>query len=223
MKQVKCINPKNFKLTSNSNYIVLAEENNFYSLTNDSGKIVKYSTTLFEDVEVVIQAPVVPPVVIVIPRTEQDCINSIEINVTHPVNTELFVITTKYIDLENNLIDFSTTVQIRNSLISCGIYQCSGLNDICQNILNNVNTSNNDLDLLIKSLFKQTIIKFFDYYDEECAHFRFMLLSTNSNNNYEDFFTYLTEMSDVTTEWKENPNSGNFIKTWIIDYDVIDE
>jgi hypothetical protein len=220
MKQVKCTNPKNFRLTLNSNYIVLAEENNFYSLTNDSGKIVKYSTSLFEDVEVVIQAPVAPPV-IVIPRTEQDCINSIQFELVETGQDDNFTIVTKYKDLENDQISFNTNVTITGTIISCGVFQLSGLNEIMKRILQNVNTVNNDLELLIKNLFKKTLCYVLENFIHLEQDFRFLLLSTNNDNNYEDFFTYLTEMSDVETEWKGNPNSGNFIKTWIVDVDNI--
>lgn len=197
MKQVRCVNPKHYKLTLNSQYLV-EEDGDFYKLTNDNGKNVRYAQDLFEDVQVVVQQPVIPE-----PprRTEQDCINSIN------VNGRII----SYTDIDNNNISFEWNYGYSDTSISCGINQLYRIDDLMDSILDNVNTDDNDFEDLIKELFVRTLKSVISTKEN-----RFVLISTAYNDEYEDFYSYLDELSQVETEWLENPNSGNEIKMWTI-------
>ena len=60
-----CVNPKTYRLTQGQQYEILKKEKGYVFVENDNGKVARYDETLFES-----PAPA---------RTEQDCINSIEI------------------------------------------------------------------------------------------------------------------------------------------------
>lgn len=200
MKQVRCVNPKNYKLTLNSQYLV-EEDGDFYLVINDNGKNVRYSQDLFEDVQVVVQQPVIPE-----PprRTEQDCINSININGR----------IISYTDIDNNNISFEWNYGYADTNISCGISQLYRIDNLITSILSNVNTNDNDFEDLIKELFVRTLKSVISTMDN-----RFVLISTAYSDECEDFYHYLSNLSHVETEWLENPNSGNEIKMWTINND----
>ena len=197
MKQVRCVNPKNYKLTLNSQYLV-EEDGDFYLVVNDNGKNVRYAQDLFEDVQVVVQQPVIPE-----PprRTEQDCINSININGR----------IISYTDINNNNISFEWNYGYSDTNISCGIDQLYGIDNLMDLILDNVDTDDNDFEDLIKELFVRTLKSIISTKDN-----RFVLISTAYNDEYEDFYNHLGDLSCAETDWLENPNSDNEIKMWTI-------
>lgn len=197
MKQVRCVNPKNYKLTLNSQYLV-EEDGDFYLVVNDNGKNVRYAQDLFEDVQVVVQQPVIPE-----PprRTEQDCINSIDVHGR----------TISYTDINNNNISFEWNYGYSDTNISCGIEQLYRIDDLMNLILDNVDTDDNDFEDLIKELFVRTLKSVISTREN-----RFVLISTAYDNEFEDFYRYLSELSHVETGWMVNPNSGNEIKMWTI-------
>ena len=197
MKQVRCVNPKNYKLTLNSQYLV-EEDGDFYLVVNDNGKNVRYYRDLFEDVQIAVQPPVIPE-----PprRTEQDCINSININ-----NGLI-----RYTDINNNNVSFEWNYGYSGTDISCGIAQLYRIDDLMNLILNHVDTNDNDFEDLIKELFVKTLKSVIGTREN-----RFVLISTAYNDECEDFYHYLSNLSHVETEWLNNPNSGNEIKMWTI-------
>lgn len=196
MKKLKCINPKNYRLTQNGEYEVVEDGVEFVKIINDSGKTVRYSKELFQE-EVVPVAPPPPPA-----RTEQDCINSIIID-----NNNI-----KFNDLNNNTITINATMtRNSNNGFSCGVVRLEGINVLIGRIENAVDTSEDDLIDLKKAILKKAVD-----YNLRISPYAFGLISTNQNSDYEDYFDALDEMSSSTTEWVNNPNSSRLIKIWTL-------
>ena len=202
-----CINPKNYKLTQGKVYEILDEEDGYFLLVNDSNKTVRYYSDLFGDVEedtepVEEVAPPPPPA-----RTEADVISSL--NVT--CNGQRCTVT--YVDLNNQSVGFQTsTIGISGTDISCGIRQISGINDVLSTIDNNVNTDEDDLLELRKEIVKRVISLLIN---RNRGNTRWMLMSTNNNESYEDYFEVIDSLAQTNLGWENNPNSGNEIKLWV--------
>ena len=196
MKKLKCINPKNYRLTQNGEYEIVEDGVEFVKIINDSGKTVRYSKELFQE-EVVPVAPPPPPA-----RTEQDCINSIIIN-----NGNI-----QFNDLNNDIVTINATMtRNSNNGFSCGVVRLEGINRLMERIENAVDTSEDDLIDLKKAIFKKAVD-----YNLRVSPYAFGLISTNQNANYEDYFDVLDEMSSSMTEWVTNPNSSRLIKIWTL-------
>jgi hypothetical protein len=196
-----CTNTKNYKLTQGKEYNIIDENDDYYYLVNDSNRTVKYDKSLFGDAQPVPVAVVPPPPPA---RTEQDCINSINV---HPNGNVTFV----DMDLVNK--EMPNNLHVTTSAISCGVYQMTGISYLMAAILEVVNEDDGDLPLLIKSLFTKAIQAKVDVSNEHL----FMLVSTNREDEYEDFYTTLDELSTFGSDWDENPNSNNQIKVWGLD------
>lgn len=203
MKKV-CINPKNYKLTQNNEYEILQQEDGYYLLVNDSNKTVRYYSDLFDDVEVVetIAPPPPPPA-----RTEADVISSLNVTYNnHRCNIS-------YVDLNNQTINFTTEpINVATSSISCGIYQLYNINAIMESIDDNVDTSEDDLLELRKEIVKRVISLFIR---NKRGNTRWMLMSTNNDDSYEDYFEVFDSLAQTNLGWENNPNSGNDIKLWV--------
>ena len=196
MKKLKCTNPKDYKLTLNGEYEILDESTDLFTIINDSGKKVNYAKSLFT-VEAATPPPPPPPA-----RTEQDCINSIQIDGNN----------IKFIDLGENTVTIPVAMYLRsNNDFSCGVVRLEGLNELMSRIEEGVDESEEDLILLKQEIFKKAII-----WNSRRNSFRFALLSTNNDENYEDYYDTLDSLSHCATEWKTNPNSGNEIKIWTL-------
>lgn len=199
-----CTNPKNYKLTQGKVYEILDEEDGYFLLVNDSNKTVRYYSDLFDDVEVVetIAPPPPPPA-----RTEADVISSL--NVT-PNNVRC---TVTYVDLNNQTVTFQTnSIEISGTDISCGIRQMSGINDVLASIDSNVSTTDDDLLELRKEIVKRVMSLLIN---RNRGNSRWMLISTNSNSIYEDYFDVFDSLAQTNLGWENNPNSGNEIKLWV--------
>lgn len=195
MNKFKCTNTKNYKLTLNQEYDILEEDGNYVVLVNDAGKTVRYYKELFEEL---VPAPA---------RTEQDCIGSI----TQTGNG------IAYIDLNNDTISINIdgARNINTTNISCGVHQIDGLDSILERISNAVNTDDDDMIELTKSLFRNSILRL----KRINTNTRFITLSTAFQERFEDLYPVLDELSDSVTDWKVNPNSDNRIKVWVISKD----
>ena len=199
-----CINPKNYKLTQGKVYEILDEEDGYFLLVNDSNKTVRYYSDLFADGKEAVEevAPPPPPA-----RTEADVISSLNVtsggqrcNVT-------------YVDLNNQTVNFQTnTIGISSTNISCGIRQMHGINDILSSIDNNVSTADDDLLELRKEIVKRVISLFIRYNRNNT---RWMLMSTNNDDSYEDYFEVFDSLAQTNLGWENNPNSENDIKLWV--------
>ena len=199
-----CTNPKNYKLTQGKVYEILDEEDGYYLLVNDSNKTVRYYSDLFGDIEEAVEevAPPPPPA-----RTEADVISSL--NVTS--NGQRCSVT--YVDLNNQTVTFQTiTIGISSTDISCGIRQMHSINDILLSIDNNVSTADDDLLELRKEIVKRVISLLIRY---NRGNTRWMLMSTNDNVIYEDYFEVFDSLAQTNLGWEINPNSGNDIKLWV--------
>ena len=202
-----CTNPKNYKLTQGKVYEILDEEDGYFLLVNDSNKTVRYYSDLFDDViaipdeETIVLPP--PPV-----RTEADVISSL--NVTYNNNYRCNV---TYVDLNNETVTFQTNIiGISTTNISCGIRQMHGINNILLSIDNNVNTDEDDLLELRKEIVKRVTSLFIHYHRDNS---RWMLMSTNNNDTFEDYFEVFDSLAQTNLGWENNPNSGNEIKLWV--------
>ena len=203
MKKV-CINPKNYKLTQGNEYEILQQEDGYYLIVNDSNKTVRYYSDLFDDVEEAVEevAPPPPPA-----RTEADVISSL--NVT--CNGQRCTVT--YVDLNNQTVNFQTsTIGIFETEISCGIHQIRGINNILLSIDNNVSTTDDDLLELRKEIVKRVISLLIN---RNRGNTRWMLMSTNNDDSYEDYFDVFDSLAQTNLGWENNPNSGNDIKLWV--------
>ena len=199
-----CTNPKNYKLTQGKVYEILDEEDGYFLLVNDSNKTVRYYSDLFDDVEEAVEevAPPTPPA-----RTEADVISSL--NVTN--NGQRCTVT--YVDLNNQTVTFQTnTIGIAGTDISCGIRQMYNINNILLSIDNNVSTADDDLLELKKEIVKRVISSLIRY---NRGNTRWMLMSTNDNVIYEDYFEVFDSLAQTNLGWENNPNSGNEIKLWV--------
>ena len=199
-----CTNPKNYKLTQGKVYEILDEEDGYYLLVNDSNKTVRYYSDLFGDVEEAVEevAPPPPPA-----RTEADVISSL--NVTCAGQR----CTVTYVDLNNQTVNFQTNIiGISSTNISCGIHQMHNINDVLSSIENNVNTDEDDLLELRKEIVKRVTSLFIRYHR---GNSRWMLMSTNNNDTFEDYFEVFDSLAQTNLGWENNPNSGNEIKLWV--------
>lgn len=202
-----CRNAKNYKLTEGQEYEILEEENSYVRIINDSGKNVRYDSTLFEELEITLPqappAPLAPPA-----RTEQDCINSIEYNGN----------SLSYVDVNNEFKHQDIQLYLMsNNAFSCGINRIEGLNNFCEllNSENFVETNEDDFIELKKELF--TIV--FNFWCNK-PNVGMWMCSTNQNNDFEDYQALLDTLSTHSSDWFFNPNSTNQIKLW---YGIINQ
>ena len=193
-----CRNAKNYKLTEGQEYEILGEEDGYVRIINDSGKNVRYDSTLFEN-------PLPPPPA----RTEQDCINSITYDGT----------TLRYVNIDGDTKEIAVNLTTENrNQFSCGVVRIEGINNLCERIENNnfVNTDDDDFIELKKALFTTV----FNYWASIEPSRGMWMCSTNQNDNYEDYQILLDTLSTHNSGWFRNPNSGNQIKLW---YGIINQ
>ena len=199
-----CTNPKNYKLTQGKVYEILDEEEGYFLLVNDSNKTVRYYSDLFDDVEEAqpVAPPPPPPA-----RTEADVISSLNVTANN------LRCTVTYVDLNNQTVTFQTnTIGVSGTNISCGIHQMSGINDVLASIDGNVSTTDDDLLELRKEIVKRVMSLLIN---RNRGNSRWMLISTNSNSIYEDYFDVFDSLAQTNLGWENNPNSGNDIKLWV--------
>lgn len=197
-----CKNIKNYKITLNTEYEVLEEEGNYVKVINDLGKCVRYDKNLFEEINM---TPPLPPI-----RTENQIIESIESNLVD--NFLIF----SYRDRTNQLITSDPIgIEVQNPNFSCGIETINGLTEMMSIIEQRVNTEHSDYTLLKKAIFV-SLINTLRTHRRSNNNRGALLFSTNNNSTWEDYYTYLTELSMTTTDWFNNPNSGNDIKIWCV-------
>ena len=202
MKKLKCINTKNYKITLNAEYEG-EEDGNYVKIVNDSGKLVRYDLSLFEDITT--PPPPPPPPI----RTENQIIQSIVVsNVDHTIRF-------RYNDRTNQLVE-SVNINFtrQNPDFSCGIETINNLTGIILTIEATVSTEHDDYIALKRSIFTRIInqIKQICRQSNRGA----IIFSTNNNNNHEDYYTWLQQLSMTTTDWFLNPNSSNQIKIWCV-------
>lgn len=188
MNNYKCKNPKTYSLTQDKEYTpVKIVDGNIY-LTNDKGVQAKYSTELFEEVNI---------------RTEEDVINSITLNAN----------ILSYININNQVVTINTGLTRYDSQISCGIQQVSGISDLMERINSQVSQATN-LELQ-KALLKAAILGFATQTSQAIVIMSTNITDEDEDDvPFIHLCNYLTEISDFSSDDVENPNSGNTIKMW---------
>lgn len=210
---IECVNSGSNKLiTVGKKYEIIYETENRYTILNDKGIQKNYSKNLFE--------------------IEGNKIVD-EINIETHVNINLdeieFLVRVKIDGFEDFDYGGEALALVKESNISCGIKQLSGIDDIMQfenrfrndfkdYIRENGIELDNHIDLdelcdeTISSLFQDLIAEL----DGTCLY---TLLSTNLNNNgnyNQKVVDILNGISENEVFIGENPNSGNEIQLWII-------
>lgn len=196
MKQVICIDPKNFGLTRGNQYEANQDENNnnYYLIQNDNGLVRRYYHSLFEDV--------------VVRSTFEEIVNSISISVEDGYTKITYVIDGETYAYNLQELDYNDTE------ISCGIKELSNINGLAHTVVNNIPTDERG------NLRKAVLEKIYNFYLNQeglvplCG---IILVSTNLNTtNIDDTVNILNELSSSFTD-VYNPNSGNVIRLWTIE------
>lgn len=208
MKELICVNPKNYKLTLGKKYTVVIDEGETVMIVNDNNKTVRYYKNLFQEVE----EEVIPEPEPVITRTEQDLIDSIASD----------GLMTTYIDFNNEKVIIGNRLNIINNLngFSCGIKNVINIGDQLEQIYNDISeTSENigeDLPFLEKEVIKHHFKNFIkNKLNSHSGGIYLMSCNvTGDNCLYEETVDILNEISDFNTEPELNPNSGNEIMLW---------
>ena len=144
MKELICVNPKNYKLTEGNKYTVIADEGDSVMIVNDNYKAARYYKELFEEVEDEI-IPEPEPVVV---RNEQDLIASI---------TSDGLMTT-YVDFQNETIIIPNRLNIvgNSNSFSCGVKNIIDINEQLDEIYDTISNTEDiigeDLTLLTKAI-----------------------------------------------------------------------
>ena len=234
MKTVVCRKTGNTKSISiNTSYTTISETEKRYTLVNDKGIQANYCKSLFTE-EVAtptrtraprVAAVPVAPAPVAVPNTQ---INEVDVTVSVNYDDEeneftvsLVATTESGFRHENSIILEETSTSI-----SCGIFQLTSLDNLCNTItlfkeqiftqLNNlqntdVNVSQDDINTadILESVINELV--------ENAEDTGLLLLSTNTNSTLTTptYREVLDRMSATTVETL-NPNSGNRIKLWTL-------
>lgn len=234
MKTVVCRKTGNTKSISvNTSYTTISETEKRYTLVNDKGIQANYCKSLFTE-EVAtptrtraprVAAVPVAPAPVAVPNTQ---INEVDVTVSvnyddeeNEFNVSLVATTESGFRHENSIILKETSTSI-----SCGIFQLTSLDSLCNTItlfkeqiftqLNNlqntdVNVSQDDINTadILESVINELV--------ENAEDTGLLLLSTNINSalTTSEYREVLDRMSASVVETL-NPNSGNRIKLWTL-------
>ena len=235
MKTVVCRKTGNTKSISvNTSYTTISETEKRYTLVNDKGIQANYCKSLFTE-EVAtptrtraprVAAVPVAPAPVAVPNTQ---INEVDVTVSvnyddeeNEFNVSLVATTESGFRHENSI-----TLKETSTSISCGIFQLTSLDTLCQTITNfkrniftqlnalqntDVNVSEDDINTA--ELLEGVINELVENADDTIG---LLLLSTNTNSalTTRTYREVLDRMSATTVETL-NPNSGNRIKLWTL-------
>lgn len=236
MKTVVCTKTGNTKSISvESSYTVISETEKRYTLVNDKGIQANYCKSLFTEETVatptraaraprVAAVPVAPAPVAVLNTQINEVDVTVSVNYDDEENeftVSLVATTESGFRHENSIILEETSTSI-----SCGIFQLTSLDNLCNTItlfkeqiftqLNNlqntdVNVSQDDINTadILESVINELV--------ENAEDTGLLLLSTNTNSvlTTPAYREVLDRMSATTVETL-NPNSGNRIKLWTL-------
>lgn len=210
MKKLICTNPKNYKLTLNKEYLIVIDEEDTVMLINDNNKTVRYYKDLFQLVQ---EELVAPEPIVIIPRTEQDLIDSIEID----------GLDVSYVNFRNEKVNIGNYLEIQSpeSDFSCGVKMIVAVRaqicEIFENVQEDEQDMEQDLELLSITLIDTYFKNFIKYSIINGYNAGIYLMSCNvtgDNCLSDEAVDILDEISDSFTASELNPNSDNYIKIW---------
>lgn len=175
-------------------------DSEFITIVNDKNEVAKYHTGLFKEVEV--------------KKTEDDFFNDLQFN-TSKEGSDVNIL------VKTNNWKKRLYLEIGYTIISCGVYQLSGISNIIYSLGKYIEIpSNYDIDTdeeFFKKLYKLVYRELFNRIPE-C---RFIICSTNKEEfcNADYLYNFLDEHCDTSTDWEVNPNSDNEIKVWVLNSD----
>lgn len=209
MKELICVNPKNYKLTESKIYPIVIDEGETVMIVNDNNKTVRYYKDLFQEIE----EEIIPEPEPVIARTEQDLINSITSD----------GLKTTYIDFDNEIVVVENYLSCLNNenAFSCGIKNIVNIgdqiNEIYDTISQSADIAGEDLELLTKAVIEHHFKNFIKFKSNNDYNAGIYLMSCNVTGEgclEDETVEILDEISDFNTEDELNPNSNNEIKLW---------
>lgn len=233
---VKCTNPgKNVNISLNTEYEVIKEANNRYTIVNDKGVEKNYDTKLFREIIVAKKAQTKREIVEEVPviKTEAAVKYNIETDFSYDDDNDTsshdvkVTINDKEVFNGKDLNIFEYT----ESQISCGIWEAGGVNNLLSEIARfkgaikdkckafNIDFSG---DLKLEQIIGEilaTILQ--DIIDDMSAHAGIIVMSTNITNNEflkdnDKLWEVFNEKADSMLE-TYNPNSENTIRMWSFD------
>ncbi len=193
MSNVRCIETKGYNLTIEKEYEIIRDDREFFFVENDNGKTARYAKSLFREVRATPPAPV---------RTERTMIDSISWNNNRTIS---------YVDLQGNTQSFTSPFSFNGSSISCGVNQCSNVDELIDRVNDSVDNIDGDDDYV--NLRKALIIRVIN---EDVKGRRDVSMTTMSTTTSdEDMIAAIDSVADVTSAVRRNPNSRNLIKMWV--------
>lgn len=200
---VTCINPNGYNLTLNSQYTVLTERGDFYTINNDKGITVIYSKKLFTTITTTNND--IPTPVEKKQLSDTDILNSL--NITE-YDEDSFIIN---VDTDDGKYTIAYTLDINQTSISCGIIEIYGLQAQLEEIRD---VLINKSDTLYISILNKILEATIDCFIEGV----FVILSSNTNYKYFDILNKAIYKLNVVSEVEGiNPNSENNIVLWTIE------
>jgi hypothetical protein len=188
MIKIICKEVKNFKLTIDKEYESIEENETKYILRNDTGAKVQYSKKLFN---VKREEPVVEA-----PLTLEEELEEISVDLS--MNEDEC-----YVSINGE----TRTLNYYESVMSCGISETNGINFIIAKI---DNSHFNYKKQILHYIFKEMA---------DSDRKNILLVSMNINNySYTDYFVELMNNFSLNQTEAINPNSGNTIKLFVLDY-----
>lgn len=195
---VRCVNPKNYRLNRGQVYQAENAENpSYYIIINERGRRVRYAKNLFEAAEqeeIPAQQPGLPPD-------------------TPLENVARHIFEENDITVGGNNIRVGFNLINNASGVSCGVSSISGLNSQCANIAEHF--GDEDATRVLSDLLQLKI----ESLQEDAVLF---LFSTNVDGNewYDTIERAIQGMHDFTVlsdHTANNPNTDNDITLWVVE------
>ncbi len=151
------------------------------------------------------------------PPTDEEILNSIQIECSEDSRVGCYM---KILNRNNVLKKYSFGTEISRSLISCGVNEFSGFNNMFSfnKISNFFDSIGSKEHLLTKELHLKIIKDIFKKIFQS-KRTGFLLMSTNIDNNesIDDITIVLDSFKNVSWYDTHNPNSHNNIRMWVCD------
>lgn len=226
MANITCLKTgSNKSISVGTSYEVISENEKRYTIINDKGIEAKYCKTLFEKKRSRRAAREVQ--VEEVPVIQVRNVDALDVETNVNIEGDRVIISIIVSEENNEILRSRTDVSITGSDISCGVYQFSGIINLCSQISNipaeirnyfnnnqNVSLNENfDFEELKNNIFEAVIQ---DSCEQISRRSAFLLISTNEGSISDSYVEKLNEMSASFTEWERNRNSGNNIKVWVL-------